>query len=108
MMTRKEYMTNSDFTKHHAYYSQFVTEGVKQRVRDAVCIEKLAKSYQEGDTHLNKDYSCSKVWDRVMPVTPSNIYKMIKEAGETNSISTQVCIVKAAARILIAEYLSAQ
>ena len=105
-MTRSEYMTDSNFEKHHTYYSQFVTEGVKQRVRDAVCIDKLAADLAEGDIHLNKSYSCAKVWDRIMMVTPAAIYNKIKLAGENNSISTQVCIVKAAARILIDELKS--
>lgn len=104
MITYKEYMANSNFDTHHQFYSQFVTEGVKNRVALAVDIELLAKDFAEGDKHLNKSYSCSKVWERIMPCTPYNVYTMLREAGDCNSISTQVCIVKAAAHILIDEY----
>ena len=101
-ITRREYMENSS-TLHHEYFAQFVTPYVKQRVQDSVSIHKLAEDYANGDKHLNETYSCSKVWDRVMCVTPQGIAARLKLAGENNSISTQVCIVKAAARILIEE-----
>ncbi|APW79696.1 hypothetical protein HOR53_gp03 [Pectobacterium phage PP99] len=113
MMTHKEYMeqnriVENTFDLHHTYYSQFVTDGVKRRVLDAVCIDKLAKDFIEGDKHLNKAYSCSKVWDRVMMVTPPEVASLLKEAGELNTLSNQVCIVKAAARQLIEEHLANQ
>lgn len=109
MMTHKEYMEQNSiventFDLHHSYYSQFVTGRIKVVVKNRVDIAALAKDYNAGDKHLNNRYSCTKVWDHIMSVTHADIYRKLQEAGQCNSIATQVCIVKAAARILIEEY----
>lgn len=104
MMTHKEYMTNSNFDKHREFYGQFVTPYMKDRVEMVVSIKQLAADLKGGDTHLNKTYSCSKVWDKLSMVGLMNA--KIKELGGCTSISTGVCIIKEAARQLAEEYIA--
>ena len=104
MMTHKEYMTNTNFDKHRQFYSQFVTPCMKNRVAEVVSIKQIAKDLQEGDKHLNKTYSCSKVWDKLSMVGLMN--PLIKELGGCRSIATGVCIIKEAAKQLAEEYIA--
>lgn len=52
-ITRKEYMSDSS-TKHHDYYSQFVTELTKQFILNSLTVEQIAKAIESGDKHLNE------------------------------------------------------
>lgn len=120
MITRKEHMDNLDpyvpgqvSPGHQAYYAQFVNEAVKREVLDKVTLERLQAST---DPHMN-DIELA-VWDKMAGGSgrahhgDSRVYhrpfwlneKLIKEAGEGYTLSTGVCILKAAARILIEEH----
>lgn len=103
-MTYKEYMTNSNYEKHREFYSQFVTPYMKDRVTEVVDIKQLAKDLKDGDLHLNKTYSCSKVWDKLSMVGLMN--PKLKQFGGVASIGSGVCIIKEAAKQLAEEYIN--
>ena len=103
---------NNEIT-HDEYYSQFVNDGVKQKVVRCIGLNALLRSKDE---HLN-DIPLNK-WDCMggfafsgsrMTMKPTNIrpisYGDIKEAGEDVSASTLVCIYKNAAKQIINEHL---
>ena len=106
-ITRKEYMKDSG-NLHHTYYAQFITESTMHFVRERIGIEKLLTSK---DKHFNDIIKHSRngaggwIWD----FTPVNI-ELMRELGECHkgylpSQATYTCVGKAAARILILEYL---
>lgn len=104
MMTHKDYTANPNYETHRQFYGQFVTPYMKDRVEEVVSIKQLAKDLQEGDKHLNKTYSCSKVWDKLAMVGLMN--NSLKTLGGTASIASGVCIIKEAAKQLAEEYLA--
>ena len=96
-MTRKEYMSlpfSEDavrFEQHDAYYRQFVTEYEVGRVAakfgDRIMIS--------DDEHLN-DIPLHE-WDIVQ--LSWDCQNLLKQAGETTTAATRVCVLKAAARM---------
>lgn len=104
MITRKQYMKNSG-ELHHSYYAQFVTNETFDFVKNRIGLKKLLKS---NDPHLNDIIKMSGtaggtwVWD----YSPVNI-TLMREAGEIASQSAHTCVGKAAARILIEQYKTA-
>ena len=104
MITRKEYMSDSS-NLHHDYYAQFVTEETKSFVLTRIGMNKLLASK---DGHLNDIAPMGPqgwIWD----YSPMS-YTKAREAGEMPegnwaSQSCHTCVGKAAARILLAEYL---
>ena len=95
---------------HHEYYSQFVTDDIKQLVINSIGKEAIQRST---DPHLN-DIPLVK-WDRlnttVRALVDRNLHKELHNAtyGERDkdkfiwSLSEGVCIAKAAARIVKSE-----
>ena len=108
MFTRKDYLDNK--CTHQEYYDQFVNDKVKQLVLRHIGKDALLNSTDEvfNDIPLKK-------WDDLVNVTPGVInMKSWKEAEPTNqansyfwSLSSNVCILKAAARQIKAELTSA-
>lgn len=107
MITRKEYIDNSskDFDSdrgsnaHHTYYSQFVTNGVKHVIESHFSKDKLLAAYKE-DKHFNTIPLLA--WDNLELFIKANVSStLLKETKEYWSLSTSVCIAKAAARLLI-------
>jgi hypothetical protein len=115
MKTRKEYMDNlakygtaESTANHRAYYGQFVTAGVKAVVLARFGRDRLMACRDE---HLN-DIPLAK-WDEfwmrrdnlggmfIQP--PFGVVAMLNEAGEGFSAATGVCILKEAAKQIIAE-----
>jgi len=101
MITRKEYMENSS-EMHHKYYGQFVTESVKRLVLSEFSITELETSFTE-DKWMNT--LKLERWDRLFPLVPISVFNKIRESGDVNarSLANSVCVLKAAARILIEE-----
>lgn len=96
MITRQEYMQDST-NLHHDYYSQFVTPCIKQRVERTIGIDRIKASTAE---HFN-DIPLAE-WSAMYPIYS---VKLSKQLGECSSISTAVCIAKAAARMIKEENL---
>lgn len=102
MITRQKYMENhsKQFNEmiikqaHRAYYDQFVTPEVIQLVSENIGVDKIKSSDDEyfNDIPLIQ-------WDSLHYCGLPRITKaMREEAGEGNSLSTTICIAKAAAR----------
>lgn len=99
MKTRKDYSDKK--ITHHEYYSQFATEYIIQTVRASFGINKLKEAYEE-DKHLNSIKLES--WDALAYSCCQNnhsLFVLLKEANESYTKATGVCILKAAARIAI-------
>lgn len=107
IITRKHYLNNE--VTHRKYFAQFVNKAVKQEVLDYIGKDALLNSKDE---HLN-DIPLKK-WDAlagysffngkliVKPydIKPINL-DLIKQANETASCATLVCIYKEAAKQII-------
>lgn len=103
-ITRSEYMKDSSL--HGEYFAQFVTESIKSLLPDVT--DRIANTttildaVQNGEGYLNE--IPLKWWDSQSWIA-SSYAKGLKQAEEQNTLSTQVCILKAAARIKVKEYL---
>jgi hypothetical protein len=100
-MTREEYMdansTASDtFKLHHDYYAQFVTPAIMTHVVQRIGRDWIKRALAT-DPHMNS--IPLGLWDAMHQWIPSMTRDKRKELGEGNSISTSVCIAKAAARM---------
>jgi hypothetical protein len=109
VITRKEYLNNSE-KLHHEYYLQFATSEAENVLLRIINKESILNSKDE---HLN-DIPLKK-WDSLAGFIfngskciskPHHIPlgidgKKLKEAGEGYSCSTGVCVFKAVARELI-------
>lgn len=91
MKTRKDYMDNK--VSHEDYYGQFVTDGVKSIVANRIGIDRIKKSKDRSFNDIPL-----KEWDDI--ILSSSIADKVREAGDIYSLSTQVCILKAAARLI--------
>lgn len=89
LITRKEYMANH-FT-HEQYYAQFVTPQVMQSVQFIIGTNRVTNSINEcfNDIPLEE-------WDRI-PISRA-IFDLLKDAGDSLTPATSVCIAKAAAK----------
>jgi hypothetical protein len=96
MKTRQQYI-NKEVT-HREYYSQFVTESVKKRIKSSFRISAL----EDGkDKHFNN--IPLSIWDHFLPVVPSEISKKLQECGDYCTLSGIVCILKEAAMQIVEE-----
>ena len=91
MKTRQNYLNGE--CSHREYYAQFVSEGVKNRVSQAIGDARIKASR---DPHFN-DIPLGE-WDMVIGVFPANIANAMREAGDYPTLSGAVCIAKEAAR----------
>lgn len=88
--TRQQYLNNE--CTHREYYSQFVTKGIKQRLRSTLKSSALKAGM---DKHFNNIPLY--FWDNFMPVVPYEILKKIQSCGDYYTLSGIVCILKEAA-----------
>ncbi len=109
MKTREDYMDNK--VSHREYYGQFVNDGTKNAVINAIGMDWLLASKDE---HLNN--IPLKLWDELSgfifrgselvskpyTIAPIDINKL-KEANEGVSPAVCVCIYKESARQIIEE-----
>lgn len=104
MYTRKDYMSatleeRKDNKAHRRYYSQFVTQDVKQRVLRCISLKRLRASRNK---HLN-DIPLHR-WDSLfVGRCPANVNRKMREAGDWPSPAGLVCLAKEAARQLMEE-----
>lgn len=96
MITRQQYL-NKEAT-HQEYYAQFVTPGIKQRVRHAFSIESLIDGK---DDHFNN--IPLEQWVSLLPVVPFEINSKIKQCNDFATKAGVVCILKEAARQIVEE-----
>lgn len=100
-MTREEYMSHAGqpdtFDIHRKYYKQFVTPAVQCLVLGRIGEDKVLSST---DPYLN-DIPLG-LWDAMEPTLRGyrDVRAKVKEAGDTWSLNTSVCILKEAARII--------
>lgn len=87
---------------HEEYFAQFVNDKLKRFIKNQFGIEKLkihfsVNMFEPGYINLEE-------WDNLVGPTGYYISKsQLKEAGENNSISTYICILKQAARMVVAD-----
>jgi hypothetical protein len=93
MITRKQYLDREN--THREYYSQFVTEGVKNHVR-RLGIDNLKAGK---DDHFNN--IPLNLWDSLMPIVPFEIGSVFKKCGDYPTKAGIVCILKEAAQQLV-------
>ncbi len=98
--TRQQYMSGE--VSHANYYAQFVTPEIKAKVDNALGYR--LRNYPH-DEHLN-DIQLA-IWDNLAGsrklARMQGDYRCTLNAGEDKSLATQVCILKQAARQIIAE-----
>ena len=96
MKTRHQYLKGE--CTHKEYYSQFVSEYMKQIVLSDIGKNKLIKAFND-DKNLNN--ISLNVWDSLAFYTCKNNYDLnikLREAGDSYSKAGGVCIMKEAAR----------
>ena len=98
MKTRQDYIDGK--VSHAEYYEQFVTEETKKNLLRHISQQELLASTNE---HLN-DISLGR-WDAI-PATTGTTAAM-KDCGDYLTQAGNVCIYKAAARMIIDEAKSA-
>lgn len=91
VLTRKMYIDNQ--VSHHQYYSQFVNDGIIADLVNTIGIEKLKDAYSK-DKHFNS-IPLGK-WDAIAKRVPRSTV-LLKKSGEAITLSTLICIAKAAA-----------
>ncbi len=89
---RNEYMDGK--VSHDEYYGQYLTPEIINLVRNYVTATRIERS---ADQHFN-DIPLRK-WDSLEP-SLRKLVSGLKENGEAWSLSTSVCIAKAAARAI--------
>jgi hypothetical protein len=94
MKSRQEYMDGK--VTHQEYYGQFVTESIKRVVESKIGVDQIKKSHDE---HLN-DITLKR-WDLMAPYINAEAEAKLRVCGDFPSLSSGVCIGKAAARMLI-------
>ena len=104
MYTREDYMGNA--CTHQQYYSQFVTAGLMGLVRRSIGEERLLAST---NPHFN-DIPLAE-WDRLSEITKQYINtkewtacenpSMIGTGKYPWSLASNICILKAAAKIIV-------
>lgn len=96
MITREEYMSG-ELTKetHDRYYKEFLTPNLVQFVGDCIGFDKI-----KGSTNKHFNDIPLRNWDAIVPNVLNMSYPMIKKKGEDRSVSTGVCIAKAAAKFI--------
>jgi hypothetical protein len=101
-MHRSEYMAmrepEDQARAHRAYYSQYVTEEIKQRLLRRILLAELLNST---DQYLN-DIRLGR-WDAIVRNLPRTTVQQLRENGDWLSLGTGVCILKEAARQIIEE-----
>lgn len=105
MFTRNDYMNKK--CTHSEYYSQFVTQGMKNMVKSRFTLERLQNSKKE---YFN-DNTQLREWDALNDLTRSMLDKVLwkslecpyTENGYLWSLNCNICILKEAARILVEE-----
>ncbi len=98
MITYSEYSANAN-DLHEGFYGQFVSEEIKRLVKSRIGIKNILSST---DKNLN-DIPLAK-WDEISKLVQNCAIDELKKAGfKGTSLSTGVCIAKAAARQLIKE-----
>ena len=95
MITRNDYLANSE-KLHHDYYTQFATDDLKRAVVQHIGLDMIQAST---DVHFN-DIPLPR-WDAMYPIFEMSANKdAMKAAGESMTLSTSVCVLKAIAREL--------
>lgn len=104
MDTKKTNYKREDYLNgkctHSQYYDQYVTEYIKNIVRIKFTIRKLIEASQQ-EKELNSIPLAK--WDSLMHYTKYCKTKL-QENGDSYTMATSVCILKAAARQLIKEH----
>lgn len=108
-ITRKQYLDfkgNEDERKtmHQAFYEQFANRSVVNYIAGQFSPEELVNAYKE-DQLLN-NIELHRWDDAARAVYPWVDHKLVKTTGQFWSLSTGVCICKAAAKVLISRYLA--
>lgn len=83
---------------HRAYYSQFVTDEIKNLVIRYITRPKIEQSI---DRYFN-DIPLS-LWDALVPKLPRSVEDQLREHGDYLTTAGGVCILKEAARHLLEE-----
>lgn len=107
MITYIEYMAGSGQANHHAYYSQFVNQSVRRAVLQVIGLKRLLSST---DPHLN-DIPLH-LWDKIAAnnLIDRALFQQLhcpKYVGTQTilwSSSDNICICKAAGRMIIDEH----
>jgi len=94
MITRKQYLDKEN--THREYYSQFVTQGVKNRVLQRFDMETLKAGKDE---HFNN--TPLQAWDNLLSPVPFEIAGKMRECGDYPTMAGSVCILKEAALQLV-------
>jgi hypothetical protein len=99
MYTRKQYMNRE--CDHQTYYAQFVTESHRRLVDNVFKVERLA-SYKD-QVYFND--AANQRWDNLAGICHQYTDRSkLKQAGEGWSLTTNICILKEAARQLVEAY----
>jgi len=85
---------------HRAYYAQFVTPVIRNRVVKAIGIDRLCAEFRR-DEHLNGIEL--KVWDSLTTTASLMSNKLMRDRGDYPMTAGLVCVLKEAARQAIEE-----
>lgn len=99
-ITRAEYMANSS-QLHEAYHEQFVTPAIKKMVLSRWSVEQLKTAYANNKYFNNLPLS---QWDSLAGGYGSQLCAdKLRAVGDSPSLASGVCILKAAARMIVRE-----
>jgi hypothetical protein len=99
MFTRQDYLATPNSTAaHRRFYGQFVTPEIERILLNHISLSDLRAST---DPHMN-DIPLRR-WDDLFNLTPSSVWKAIRDAGDVNacSFANNVCLYKEAARQIL-------
>lgn len=109
MFTRKQYLTfkgdaEEKATIHQAFYVQFANASIVNFIAGQFSPEELVNAYRE-DRHLNT-IDLPRWDDAARAIYPWIDQDLVKATGQLWSLSSGVCICKAAAKVLISRALA--
>ena len=96
ILLRKDYMSGK--VTHKDYFEQFVDEEILTLTQAVISGYDLGKKLK-ADKYLNN--IPMRFWDAGVHLLPHSTRVKLEEAGDFLSLSTGVCILKAAARLLV-------
>lgn len=105
MITRKDYI-NSPSCKltHRRFYAQFVTPEIRQAVQESFGAEALIEEHSKCP-HFNS--IPIQYWDALAIIEKESVdHDLLREAGESWSQCTGLCILKEAARQIVESVLN--
>ena len=102
ILTRKQYMEQYTYPNNgdlfRMYYKQFVSDRVLALVHRAFTTSRLVRAFKEDEAFNTIPL---RRWDGLVTQLPRSVVDTLTLAGDSFTLSTGVCVLKRAARMIV-------